>query len=296
MTPGAPRTVPLTDITPNDIVIATMGPTGSGKSSFISKATGIQEAIVGHDLISKTSEISAVRYIDNESDLSLVLIDTPGLDNTFRGDSDVLNMITEWLCNMKGKGFFVTGILYFHRITDNRVRGIPTRDLIVFKDICGGFQEVLRKTTLTTTMWDEVDEAVGKRRVTELQSSAIWKTMGRYMNDQDSAKRLIQEVIRRGRERHHESLPSVPPSNRRRPNEELLSQLETLAEQQLEVLRSINTKRGLPRSPDNLQGLESEYENLRGKMEELWRQIHRKSMWGYFTGYLSRLRRFLTRT
>lgn len=293
MTPGAPRTVPLTDITPNDIVIATMGPTGSGKSSFISKATGIQEAIVGHNLISKTSEISAVRYMDNENDLSLVLIDTPGLDNTFKGDSEVLNMITEWLCNMKGKGFFVTGILYFHRITDNRIHGIPARDLFVFKDICGGFQEVLRKTTLTTTMWDEVDEVVGQRRLTELRSSVIWKAMVKYMNDQDSAKRLIQEVIRRGRETHQETLlhgPSVPPTNG-----QLLSQLETLAERQLEVLRSINAERRSPTGPGTLQELESEYEKLRGKMDELWRQIHGKSMWGYFTGYLSRLRRFLTR-
>jgi len=208
------------------------------------------------------------------------------------------NQFCSSLSFRKGKGFFVTGILYFHRITDNRIHGIPARDLCVFKDICGGLQEVLRKTILTTTMWDEVDEVVGQRRLTELRSSVIWKAMVKYMNDQDSAKRLIQEVVRRGRETHQETLlhgPSVPPSNRRRSNQELLSQLEALAERQLEVLRSINVERKSPTSPGTLQELESEYEKLRGKMDELWRQIHGKSMWGCFTGYLSGLRRFLTR-
>ncbi|KAL4078604.1 hypothetical protein V8B97DRAFT_1048147 [Scleroderma yunnanense] len=268
-----------------------MGPTGSGKSTFIKKATGIHESIIGHDLISRTSEVRAVKYTDGEDSEgapSLVLVDTPGLNNNMQSDSEIFTMITEWLGNM---GLSITGILYFHRISDNRITGVPTRDLIVFKDICGGFGQVLMKTILTTTMWDEVNDEVAQERLAELQSSPIWKAMHAYKGDRDSAKQLIHEVIRRQRETQ-QGLPAHEVPGREGSKQHLLSDMEKLAERQLEILRKINAEKGLSTNTDSHSELEVEFEELRHKMEELWRQIHSssRSLWTRIKGYLSGLR------
>jgi len=49
------------------------------------------DAIVGHDLEPHTAEVSMSR-IGN-----IVLVDTPGFDNTDKTDREILNMIADWL-------------------------------------------------------------------------------------------------------------------------------------------------------------------------------------------------------
>ena len=50
-------------------------------------------AIVGHDLELCTAEVGMVK-VDN-----VVLVDTPGFDNTDTTDRDILGMVAEWLTN-----------------------------------------------------------------------------------------------------------------------------------------------------------------------------------------------------
>jgi len=61
---------------------------------FINVATGV-DAGVGHDLESCTSEIGIVKM--TYPDFNIVLVDTPGLDNTKITDSDILKIISDWL-------------------------------------------------------------------------------------------------------------------------------------------------------------------------------------------------------
>ena len=49
----------------------------------------------------------------------------------------------------------LSGILYLHRITDNRMAGTPLKNLQVFQKLCG--RDALGKVYLTTTMWDEAE-------------------------------------------------------------------------------------------------------------------------------------------
>jgi hypothetical protein len=49
------------------------------------------DAIVGHDLESRTAEVNMSR-IGN-----IVLVDTPGFDNTDKTDREILSMIADWL-------------------------------------------------------------------------------------------------------------------------------------------------------------------------------------------------------
>jgi predicted GTPase len=50
-------------------------------------------AIVGHDLESCTAEVSMVRIDD------VILVDTPGFDDTNKTDREILTMIADWLTN-----------------------------------------------------------------------------------------------------------------------------------------------------------------------------------------------------
>lgn len=89
-----------------------MGPTGSGKSSvshplwftepdwivmkFISMVADTDQG-VGHDLMSYTNEIKAVRVRVPDEDIDIVLVDTPGFDDTYKSDYEILQMISEWI-------------------------------------------------------------------------------------------------------------------------------------------------------------------------------------------------------
>ncbi|KAI5990810.1 hypothetical protein EDC04DRAFT_1365422 [Pisolithus marmoratus] len=78
-----------------EIIIALMGPTGAGKSSFIANAMKREDEGVGHDLNSCTSEIKVTKCEVEGS--NVVLVDTPGFDDTKKTDLDILKLISDWL-------------------------------------------------------------------------------------------------------------------------------------------------------------------------------------------------------
>jgi hypothetical protein len=63
---------------------------------FISTVAGVDQG-VGHDLVSKTQGVQAVRIRAPEEDIDVVLVDTPGFDDTFKSDREILELISEWL-------------------------------------------------------------------------------------------------------------------------------------------------------------------------------------------------------
>lgn len=96
----------------------------------------------------------------------------------------------------------LSGILYLHRITDNRMTGAGLRNLTMFKKLCG--EDFYPRVFLVTTMWDKVSKEEAKRREKELrQNSDFWETMiqgganlERHWNTRDSAMDILREAIR----------------------------------------------------------------------------------------------------
>ena len=66
-------------------------------SQFINKAAGIEETEVGHDLKSCTRQIQVVRCLDAQQDRRIVLVDTPGFDDTNISDFNILQVVADWL-------------------------------------------------------------------------------------------------------------------------------------------------------------------------------------------------------
>ncbi|KAI6148898.1 hypothetical protein BKA82DRAFT_326824 [Pisolithus tinctorius] len=227
-----------------------MGPTGSGKSSFIDKATGCTGAGVGHDLTSCTSEIKVTRCVVEQS--NVVLVDTPGFDGTMKSNLKVLDMISDWLNKEYQTGATLSALLYFHRISDNRMAGLPLGTLRVFRKLYG--ENSMQDVTLVTTMWDEVEDDVGQQRLAELKES-YWKMMisqgamsFEHMNTQASAMQLLVSIVHRKRVQEGVLLQQEILDLKLELREiatglALCSHLEDLARRRMEALRRIEVAR-----------------------------------------------------
>ncbi|PPR03427.1 hypothetical protein CVT24_012696 [Panaeolus cyanescens] len=80
----------------DDVIIALLGRTGTGKSSFANRVVGAPDVGVGHNLQSCTKEIRIFRHTSPTSS-DLVIIDTPGFNDTTLSDVQILERITQWM-------------------------------------------------------------------------------------------------------------------------------------------------------------------------------------------------------
>ncbi|KAI1291428.1 P-loop containing nucleoside triphosphate hydrolase protein [Xylaria venustula] len=133
-----------------DLLIAVMGMTGSGKTTFISKVTGRTDLNIGHSLTSCTRDIEV---IETTIDGRVVrFVDTPGFSDT--------NLLS--------------GIIYLHPISDTRVTHHATKNLQMFQKLTG--ENNLKNVVLATSMWDKVSREEGLRRQQELKDK-FWRVL-----------------------------------------------------------------------------------------------------------------------
>ena len=149
--------------------------------------------------ISDTAEIQEVTC--NIDGHLVTLVDTPGFDDTSRSDSDISRVIAEWMESTYEDDVLPSGIIYLHRITDNRVSGSSMKNIRMFRKLCGA--DSMSNILLVTTMWENVDLAEGNQRERELRSEGtFWSAMiahgarvERYDNEQSTAFRLIRSLL-----------------------------------------------------------------------------------------------------
>jgi hypothetical protein len=232
----------------------------------------------------------------------LVFVDTPGFDDTHKSDVDILKMVADWLKSTYAfvcgfltllrlyfyryeKDILLSGLLYFHRISDNRMAGTPLKNLRMFEELCGkkAFQHVI----LTTTMWDEVDEETGEARERELESK-YWRAMlernsttRRFLRTRESAFELIFPLIDAADKRNsillqdelvdmRKKLPSTSAGR------ELFSAMEVFVRQREDLLRRIRNE--MKRTDSDkilLEPLQEEHQKLRTNLEETVNEMRR---------------------
>ena len=95
-------------------------------------------------------------------------------------------------------------LLYFHRITDNRMSGAPYKSLRLFGKLCG--ENATPRIIIVTTMWDKMQNRleVAERREMELKTT-FWKDMiensatdQRFDNSTPSAREILRLVTDKG--------------------------------------------------------------------------------------------------
>ncbi|KAF8830854.1 P-loop containing nucleoside triphosphate hydrolase protein [Lentinula edodes] len=158
--------------TQNEVVIALMGNTGTGKSSFIQLLTGDKSVRVGDSLDSETDDVVKIAFTDPVSGRKVVLVDTPGFDDSRDGrtDTEILRKISEFMLNEYDEHRKLNGTIFFHRMSDPRFGGQSRRSLRIFRELCGA--ATFKNVVVLTTFWDRVNEEEGLAREEELKSNS----------------------------------------------------------------------------------------------------------------------------
>ena len=179
-------------------IIAVMGVTGAGKSTFVKDMSRDSKIKIGCNLLPCTQKVNSVTFMLGNT--RTTLIDTPGFNDTTMTDQEVYKTIVEWMSQTYKQGIKLKGIIYMHKITDNRMAGSALKYMNMFKELCG--EDCVSNVILVTTMWDSVVHDIGVRRESEL-CNIFWKIMiingsiaKRYhKGDTTSGREIIQHLI-----------------------------------------------------------------------------------------------------
>ncbi|KAI9675987.1 MAG: hypothetical protein M1822_008373 [Bathelium mastoideum] len=146
--------------------IAVMGVTGSGKSTFIKTVSGNEDIEIGHALESCTADL--VGYSFHFRGYNVNLVDTPGFNDTFKSETEVLQLIADWLGGSYKSDTRLSGIIYLHSINNTRMEGSALRNFKMFRQLCGN--DPLKNIVLATTFWEIGDEQKSLDREKELST------------------------------------------------------------------------------------------------------------------------------
>jgi hypothetical protein len=86
------------------------------------------------------------------------LVDTPGFDDSVVSNSRILQMIATVLEKLFKEKKNIDGLVYLHRIVDNRMGGHASQNVDLFSKLCG--REAMKRVVLLTTMWDTINPGV----------------------------------------------------------------------------------------------------------------------------------------
>jgi hypothetical protein len=129
----------------------------------------------------------------------IYLVDTPGFNDTTKSDAQILEYVSVFFSALYSKKIMLAGLIYLHRISDNRMEGSSLLNLEVFQKLVGG--EALQNVVLATTMWDTrltieaVQEATAREE--ELMTD-YWADMlheGSKVFRQDDGLRSAMKII-----------------------------------------------------------------------------------------------------
>lgn len=193
---------------PDDIIIPVMGPTGVGKSTFINYLAG-DSVRVGHDLKSCTAKLQPVVITSSQhpqlGGQRLVIVDTPGFDDTYVSDSEILSRIASWLATAYSSEMKLGGVIYLHDISLTRMLGTTRKNLEVFQKLCG--DDAFRSVILGTTKWNDVFKEDGDMRIQQLREN-YWRDMldhgSKVFKFEDSSKSawtIVDSIVELNRSR-----------------------------------------------------------------------------------------------
>ena len=179
------------------------------------------------------------------------------------------------------KDIKLAGIIYLHRITDNRMAGTPHRNLRMFGELCG--DQAVKKVVLVTTMWDKVQRDTGVRRENELVEN-YWKTMinygastARFSNSADSAWKIVEIILK-----HHETevlllqeeIVDLKRSlNETQAGKTLYSDLQRLLAEQRDTVRSLAEQARDESNPELARQLEAELKRIQKDFDKTFGEI-----------------------
>ncbi|KAH7905582.1 hypothetical protein BJ138DRAFT_1138234 [Hygrophoropsis aurantiaca] len=176
-----------------------MGPTGVGKSAFINTAIGKDVTEVGYDLESCTATMThAVIPHPRDPTRRVVFVETPGFDDIYEDDTEILRRIAVWLAHSYSDGIRLAGIIYLQQVTQAQMWGTTRKNSVMFEKLCG--IESAQNVIIATTKWGNVKPDEGERRASQLET--FWEDMlsagsqmARFDKSHKSAWAMVETII-----------------------------------------------------------------------------------------------------
>ncbi|KAI6131371.1 hypothetical protein EDD17DRAFT_1644548 [Pisolithus thermaeus] len=127
----------------------------------------------------------------------VTIIDTPGFDDTRRGDAEVLSSIAAYLSKFYEQDIKLTGVIYLYRITDVRMVGTAQRTFRVFRKLCG--ESTFGHVLIVTNMWEKERLEIGEARERELSAKYFKPALdgGARMIRHDGTRESALNILRR---------------------------------------------------------------------------------------------------
>lgn len=193
----------------------------------------------------------------------------------------------------------LAGILYLHRISDNRMAGTPLKNLDMFQKLCG--EDAFEKVILITTMWQEVDQDIEVRREAELKRN-YWAEMisrgsrtARFRNMQQSAWDILNLLaIPRFEERwiqiQHELVDLKKELPATKAGQRLYGFIEQLIEKQRDVFNRMQEELVKSSDPEVLAAVVKELRELQEERNKAMADMRKLD-----PSILGKLRRFFNK-
>ncbi|KAF9034773.1 hypothetical protein BJ165DRAFT_1598387 [Panaeolus papilionaceus] len=184
-------------------VFILLGPTGSGKSTFIeSLAPNTSLGLSSNKLEGFTQSVNIYRIVNIKfvGTAPIYLVDVPGFADTKISSMGIVSMLRKMICTNNNPGFY---ILYFTPIHNPRLPGSQRQVLRTFEALTGPQSAGL--ITIVSTMWDLVWGKSTSRRAESNFSQLrdeIWEhyissgsSLVRFQNTQESALTVLNGAI-----------------------------------------------------------------------------------------------------
>ncbi|KAK4163297.1 P-loop containing nucleoside triphosphate hydrolase protein [Cladorrhinum sp. PSN259] len=182
------------------VVIAVIGVTGAGKTTFVSKATGRSDLVIGHGIDSCTQDVNPITFSIGKEQITI--IDTPGFDDSERTDSEILEQVAQFMTDTYQQGIKLTGIILLQPINQPRLQGSELKRTRLFKKLLG--EDAYKRVVIATTMWDGISESEAMSRQHQRETrQEVWGDMVaagakvvRHDDTAESARNIIQMLAK----------------------------------------------------------------------------------------------------
>ncbi|KAJ7587390.1 P-loop containing nucleoside triphosphate hydrolase protein [Mycena floridula] len=179
-------------------VIILLGQTGVGKSTFINKILEKNAAPTSARLEPCTRSVAAFSIPGASPSDSFILVDTPGVNDTWNEDTKILKRIIEWLESIDSpENIQVYGIIHLYDISQDR---LPTNRMTATSLSNSSFA---KNIVLTTSHWDIPASPAQENREAQL-SEKYWSLMisqgsttTRFENTKESALDVTKKILTR---------------------------------------------------------------------------------------------------
>ncbi|RPB07127.1 hypothetical protein P167DRAFT_496194 [Morchella conica CCBAS932] len=181
-----------------------LGKTGSGKSSFIKLLGGTnlytgKEPDVDSGIDSATTK--AAPYKCHLNGRPVILIDTPGFDDSARDNIDILEDIVSHLLYLarEDDSFPLHGVIFLHDISEKRFSGSQKKTLSILQQMCG--KSAMGNVIVGTTMWYPgsikrfAEQEKREADILKEHWSRIHSTVRLYEDDVDAAAGILTALL-----------------------------------------------------------------------------------------------------